>query len=369
MEHIQHLDELVFTPRGLDTLLEFLVGIRERNEMQATLIEVSRKFDGAPAIVFGRDEFGLFLSTKAFYNVTQIKCYSQEDIYEQFGIKVGLWSTLHNVWEAIQSMNIRMGEVFQADVMFVENRTLTDEEEYSFKPNIIEYTIDADDVRKIGLCVHSKIIQTNFKNPEEPPVYIHISYDFPQEKAGNDVFLVQCPVLCVSTHEIKGVAVSDELMQAASDLHSRYTHCVDENMIELMRMLDNAIIRGEVQVGKQMNYLAAYMRFVSNRYVKDLNEYKTSVGIYKCFHKYNALINPHHQVQTIIQDMYKVRQLLRKFKLDLIEHFNHLIETNVYAEEHEGLVITFENGVVAKVVDRENFSKRNFNKNGNSFQK
>lgn len=366
MEHIQHLDELVYTQTGRELLIKFLTSIRERDPMKNIFMEVSRKYDGSPAIVFGKDDNGLFLSTKAFYNATPIRCYSKEDLYEYYGNKVELWFTLSKVWDALQGLVIYKGDIFQADVMFVGPEEYNSEEDYVFKPNLIEYNIFAKAYKSVGLCVHTRIFPKTRESTKDPQEYTSIPFDFVQNRGGNGAFLVDSEFMTHNTSELHGVAVSDGIMESV-EVFEHLEFELPQEVIDTCRMLDNALIRGEYIVSDKLRYQDVYTQFVASRYAKDVNEYKSEKGVVACRERFNKLMTFSTHL-NVLDELYAWRRKLRKFKIDLIEHFDEQMYTNVGAEETEGLVLTLED-VVVKIVNRESFSKRNFNKNGNSFQK
>ena len=70
--------------------------------------------------------------------------------------------------------------------------------------------------------------------------------------------------------------------------------------------------------------------------------------------------------------LYEFRQELAEFKHSLATHLDKYSPTNVKVEdgfEHEGFVVYLNDLIAVKIVDRDEFSRKNFNKNGNNFNR
>lgn len=374
MKHIQHLDELVYSSEGRQLLHKLLHSIRERDDKNNVHLNISRKFDGAPAIIFGKDKDGFFLSTKSFFNVTPIVCRSKKEVWTYF-MDSEIVGILDTAWKALEVNSLKEGDVFQADVMFYGKYTPSGDDAFIFSPNVIQYKIPETSVKSLGLCVHTRLIEVEPESTDNNVKYEHIPVDFDPNLVGNDVFLVQCGVYSILSNEIKSVAVSDSLAELlpallADNLQFTPLH------IELMRMFDNAMIRGEYTVTSKHGYLANFMQFCTQRMAKDISELKTDISIFRCNQKYRNVIDAHPVLQLASVSLYNIRQELKQFKLDFIHNFEKVIPTNVelaYDYEHEGFVVYLdddtEEDVPVKFVDRENFSKRNFAQNGNKFSR
>lgn len=372
MKHIQHLDELTYTAEGRQLLHKLLSSIRERDQSQNVKITSSRKFDGAPAIVFGRTCLGsFFLSTKAFFNATPIVCYSEADIWKHFEEKPELLQILLHVWEHLKDVKIGLNkctEIFQADVMFYgasEFGMLSDE--YLFQPNLITYGIPMTEAKALGLCVHTRLIEVDPNSTDNNVKYDHIPANFSQNLVNNNVFIVQCDSSVFQSADLKGVAVQDELADKMDILLEDITF--SDAYADTLRMFDNALVRGEYVVTDKCGYLANLTKFIAARMVKEIADYKTDITIFRCKRTYLDMIDAPGFIQIHAQRLYEFRKELAGFKQSLMQHLDKYSPTNIQVlnGEHEGYVLYLDDSTVVKIVDRDDFSKKNFQKNGNKF--
>lgn len=372
MRHIQHLDELTYSSGGRKLLHKLLTSIRERDQSQNVKIVSSRKFDGAPAIIFGREANGkFFLTTKAFFNAIPIICYSEQDIWEKFEDKPDLLSILVYVWKHLHDNTIPAGGVYQADLMFYGKSEFgEDTENYMFQPNLIRYSIPHAEAKHVGLCVHTKLIVLFPGSTDNNVKYANIPSDFTPDMVSSDVFLVQCDSSVFQSADLKGVAVHDELASKMDVLLEDIQF--SDKHLELMQMFDNALVRGEFEVTDKRGYLANFMQFVTARMAKELLQYKTDNAIYRCSKAYTDVLNAHHHHQIHSIKLYEFRKELAEFKHSLATHLDKYSPTNVKVEdgfEHEGFVVYLNDLIAVKIVDRDEFSRKNFNKNGNNFNR
>ena len=146
--HLEHIEDEIFNfgSDGLRSSIEFINSLREMLAGNSTRsLNITRKFDGAPAIFCGTDpEDGqFFVGTKGVFNKEPKVVKTKEDI-EKHGYKGGLVHRLELCLEHLSKLGIK--GVLQGDLMYVKSdlqQTTIDEKQYTtFQPNTIVYATD-----------------------------------------------------------------------------------------------------------------------------------------------------------------------------------------------------------------------------------
>ena len=149
MKNLMHLEDLVFfhdreeVVQILSALLHHMEGFK--------IGQMTIKYDGAPALVFGNKE-GFFLSNKAFFNKNPVWYRSTDEI--EYAIKDPEHARkLTTAFRILKKERIFPGLTFYSDWLF-DYATIGDK---CFQPNIIEYhTKHSLEDYRLGLAVHSQ---------------------------------------------------------------------------------------------------------------------------------------------------------------------------------------------------------------------
>ena len=149
--HLEHLEDDIFNSgtAGVTNSINFLKSLRDMlTEGDGGLaMKVTTKWDGAPAIVCGRNpqDGRFFVGTKSVFNKTNPKVvYSEADADRLYpGQTVG--GILKNCLQRLSTLPIQ--GVLQGDLLYQTTPSvimLEGKRTYSFRPNTITYTIDVD---------------------------------------------------------------------------------------------------------------------------------------------------------------------------------------------------------------------------------
>ena len=139
-KHLEHPEDSILN-KGREGALEVLKYLKSKKN------EISVKYDGAPAIVWGRNpENGkFFVGTKSVFNKVKIKInYTHHDIEVNHGHIPRVASILHLCFEKLP----RYAGVFQGDFIGYGG---TD----TFDPNTITYKFDKDIRQDIVVAAHT----------------------------------------------------------------------------------------------------------------------------------------------------------------------------------------------------------------------
>lgn len=213
---IQHAEDIIFwegskgAVRALNTL-KSIAGNRFK--------DVSVKFDGSPAVIFGRDEAGDFIFTDKSGFVAKGydgRSKSGEDLYEMLLNRSGGNNRENPEYVAFaqrmkdvfplyeQSVPKNYRGFFKGDLLYFETPPVVDDR-YMFTPNIVEYSVRVDSElgKKIGQSTSGVIIHNSVDlDGNEYPLR---DYDIFQGTA----LLVLPPVIAQDAVEIDMSRVSE----------------------------------------------------------------------------------------------------------------------------------------------------------------
>jgi hypothetical protein len=314
MKNIPHLEDLAFyaNPSEIKELMAALIFKLQGHKVG----ELTIKFDGAPALVFGKDEQGLFVATKGYYNKAR-QLYRSLDEIEDSNRPQGVKDKLFMLYELITGPGsyIPGSTTYFGDFLFMNG--YEQEASRSFKPNIIEYTSDYIDLSrfKMGIAIHG----VEFCGGRLPEMN-----EFAMASHGPPARIYQPDVRIKVDGLLEGINLSPYLNMPL------YTSEIegDEAKIKTMRKWMNTLVK------ENHNY--------TRRLIKPL--------------KLQELDNIENNLHTLVAFKELVLFILNRGKHNTFPHKMYL---NGAPTTHEGYVFRYKDFVV-KLVDRFVFSKANF---------
>ena len=166
--HLEHLEDNILnagSAGGLETV-EFLQGFGNMLSGKKSELNISTKWDGAPAIVCGRDPVNqrFFVGTKSVFNKVNPKvCYDDTDIDRYYQAEI-LRRKLKTCLKYLSQTGI-VG-VMQGDLLFTEEdkkyAKIGGKQVVTFQPNAITYAVPVDSLKgisvmeaKLGIVFHT----------------------------------------------------------------------------------------------------------------------------------------------------------------------------------------------------------------------
>ena len=294
-KHLEHPEDSILN-KGREGALEVLKYLKSKKN------EISVKYDGAPAIVWGRNpENGkFFVGTKSVFNKVKIKInYTHHDIEVNHGHIPRVASILHLCFEKLP----RYDGIFQGDFIGYGG---TD----TFDPNTITYKFDKDIRQDIVVAAHTRYIGRQMKNLEAVFHY-------------NNAWSEEVKFLDASASINKRSRKLDLLLSLAQTA-CRFVRFPTTKEGEKIKVIVNSFIREQKELNPEA--LAAATGFGKN-----------------LFYLYNFII--------------EIKELLMEgiTSTENIECFIDAVKC-----EHEGYVMTNDFGTY-KLVNRKQFSYANFN--------
>ena len=181
---IEHLEDLVFRElppsKGANRALQSLIDLERGGHTDVTV-----KWDGSPAIIFGRDNDGNFIltdksgftakgydgktkSAKDLQKMLMSRPGAQKDP-EGYGKFASNMADIYDEYEKATPKDYR--GFFKGDLLYF-NTPDVDGGDYVFKPNIVEYRVKQDSelgkkigASKTGIVIHREVDETGAEGP------------------------------------------------------------------------------------------------------------------------------------------------------------------------------------------------------------
>lgn len=354
--HLDHPEDLIFLggSAGANRALQSTIAT-VKNPATVTI-----KWDGYPALIFGRNNAGKFsIMDKHMFNKkdgTGRQVFSPEQFVEYDrarGVeRDSLWPIIAEIWPGLEKASQGGKGYYWGDLLF--HQPLKDQNgSYVFKanPNGITYKVDANSPigqlmggKRAGIAVH-QYIDPNAMTTDEATT---LNGSIGRLKNNSDVAIV--PSAMPTAPKLK---IDNTLVKNVQNAIKKYGPAVDQLMDSApqarntFNQLFTVYINKKIVAGDLNNLLAGFMDFVQNRPMTDRMKAKiiehlkaNEAGLIGAF--------------TIWIELYKL-------KMSVVNQLNKAAEVSPVkgylqdgTETHEGFV---SNGL--KFVDRMGFSRQN----------
>lgn len=184
LKHIHHAEDRPFLhgAEGYQHTVNALNQAHEHIKSGGHSSHLTMKYDGSPAIVFGRNpENGkFFVASKSAFNKSPKINYTHEDIAKNHGHAPGLMDKLHSALTHLKKVAPKKG-VYQGDLMFTDEDKKEKKGGVSFTPNTITYTAKGDEAEKVkkaklGVIVHTQYHGKDLQSMSADPFPDHHNF-------------------------------------------------------------------------------------------------------------------------------------------------------------------------------------------------
>lgn len=354
--HLDHPEDLIFLQgsSGASRAVQATVATAQNPKT------VTIKWDGYPALIFGRDSAGKFsIMDKHMFNKkdgTGRAIYSPEQ-FTQYDVARGvnrseLSTIIANIWSGLEKSSKGAKGYYWGDLLF--SQPLKDQNGlYVFKanPNGITYKVDAtSDIGRLmtgklaGIAVHQYI------DPNSPSTDYAKSLDGTIGQLKNNSNVAIVPSAMPTAPKIK---IDNAQLKRAQTAIAKYGPAVDQMMDNApqarntFNQLFTVYINKKIVAGDLNNLLDGFMAFVQSRPMTD--KMKDKIVDYLQANKAGLV-----GAFTIWVELYKL-------KMSIVTQLNKAAEVSPVkgylqdgTETHEGFV---SNGL--KFIDRMGFSRQN----------
>jgi len=382
--HLEHIEDIILTNghEGGKTVVGYFTDIYNMLKGSATnSVQVSVKWDGAPAVVCGTnpDNGKFFVGTKSVFSQTPKINYTKKDIANNHGTEE-LGQKLLKCLVHLKKLNIQ--GVVQGDMMFTDNdistQNISGKSYVTFKPNEIVYAVPegseiADQISQasVGIIFHTTYAGETLANMNA--------------QAGADVSsFVKTPNVWFDNATYKNVSgsatftkqESDEFKNGILTLKSLLTNVPknlsamltsNKDFVPMFQMFINAEVKQGRLPTNANQFLKAFQEFYVNRMKQQSSGLKAQKAIELRQQKMKDMPKFLATVKKPLQYMlafYKQTQIMKQQSL---EKMNQAMAIGTFSQTDNGLEVTDPEGFVAvgadggavKLVDRLGFSRKN----------
>ena len=388
-KHLEHLEDEILNSgfEGLRKSIVYLLTIQKTLEGNASKkINITTKWDGAPAIVAGKDPItkNFFVATKhgAFSKNPKLN-FSEKDIDDNHPAQ-GLREKLKSSLKYLSKLN--MNGVYQGDLLYSESgdkriKNIDNENLLTFTPNTITYAVSPSSElgkeinnSKIGIVWHTKYVGEGPVNEMEAI----FDFDISSFSKNRDVWYKDAKyenmdgIINFTKEEKRKFSM---LLSGAGRLFRQLNKKIideisntDDLNIQIKAYANQKIREGKL-IDNPQKHVIGLINYLKNKLQKNVDKLKTEKArdrkqkeneeFISFFVKNKGELKKIFEMQTILV---AAKTILMKKLQEIGQHTKTFISTpdGFKATTPEGFVaVNAEDGAI-KLVDRLEFSRQNF---------
>ena len=391
--HLEHIEDIILTngQQGGKAVLGYFTDIYKMLKgSSANALQVSVKWDGAPAVVCGTDpENGkFFVGTKSVFSQTPKINYSKSDIAKNHGTD-DLGQKLLKCLVHLKKLNIK--GVVQGDMMFTDNdlstQNIDGKEHVTFKPNEIVYAVpvgseEANKIQaaKVGIIFHTTYVGDNISD-----MNAQAGVDVQEFTPSTDVWFDNASYKNVSGTANMTKQESDNFVKGLKTLQNLLSQ-VPQNLSAMLASNKDFVpmfqmfINSEIKQGRIPNNVNEFIKGFQEFYIARMKQQLAGLKAQKAIALRNQKMKDMPKFIATIRNplkamlaFYKQSQVLKGM---VLQKMNQAMAVGTFSQTDNGLEVTDPEGFVAvdtsgnavKLVDRLSFSRKNLTAI-NKFQK
>ena len=386
--HMTHIEDLVLDG-GVKGARQAILALRSLRDMlsgnTATGVDVTVKWDGAPAVFAGEDpsDGKFFVAKKGIFNANPKVYKSHEDI--KADTSGDLQRKLIKAFDNLKGLGIK--EVIQGDFMFEKKDLKTENingvKHVVFHPNTIAYAIPLTDplAKEITAAEIGIVWHTSYRGVAFESMQAEFGRDIVNKlKSSKNVWMVDAKLphtdgAVMTAAQTKKVTEKLQLAGMVFKKISSTTLSQIESNKELnlvMNVWNNRKVREGQRIKDTKKHAKGLVMFVRERYQKEIDKVKTPGAKQNKADKRDDLL-------TFFSDknlknlalVYDLQNYITDAKLIIINKLNSLSSIGTFVKTKSGFKVTNPEGFVAidrmeggavKLVNRLEFSTNNFSK-------
>ena len=385
--HLEHLEDDIFNSgtAGVTNSINFLKSLRDMltEGDGGTDMKVTTKWDGAPAIICGRNpqDGRFFVGTKSVFNKANPKIvYSEADADRLYpGSTVG--SILKECLQRLSTLPIQ--GVLQGDLLYQKTPAtimLEGKLTYSFRPNTITYTIDTKSElgMKVGKSKLGIVFHTEYTGRTMQDLAAGFGADVSGLQGKPDVAVFSSEFTNVggtaNLSMVEKAGVNRTILAAERNLRSGQTFVKGIQGVgkgpftlpALFKVYFNQVVReGKVPPAQIMS--KQFCCFIDEKFNKEIAKKKTAKSRVEWMKRRNEAVRYINTNRSSMNSALDGFKNLMDAKVMIINKLTKIKSVGTFLEEEGGLRATNPEGFVAikdgaalKLVDRLEFSRANF---------
>ena len=381
--HMTHIEDKVIYG-GVNGARQAITALRElRNMLKGEHAgNVSVKWDGAPAIFAGIDpsDGKFFVAKKGIFNKNPKVYKTDADV--DADTSGDLATKLKQALQYLPALGIK--DVIQGDFLYgpgdLKTKKIKGESYLTFHPNTIMYAVTsgtpaakAIQSAKLGIVWH-----TSYKGSTFEGMKATFGVDVTKLKQSKDVWsqdamlrdLTKMTMTKEETNEV------NEYLTAAGKIFNKINGStlreLESNQIlaQHIETYNNTFVRKGEVIGNIGRHVSGLIKWIENKYQKEIDKRKTDKGKSAQQSKLDALLAFFSaKNQNSLKLMFELQKMIVLAKLKLINILNKLSNIDTFVKTRTGYRTTGPEGYVAidklggdavKIVDRMEFSYNNF---------
>jgi hypothetical protein len=363
--HMTHIEDKVIYG-GVKGTREAILALRSLRDMLKGEHDgsVSVKWDGAPAIIAGTDprDGKFFVGTKGVFNKNPTVYKTAADV---------------NASSAPSGLAAKLKDALKSDL---STTTIKGEKYITFHPNTIVYAVPvnsqgAKEIKKskIGIVWHTTYNGSTFESMKASYGVKVSSLKTSKNVWSQDAMLRDLTHMTMSKKDTDAV---NEYLSKAGFLFNKIAGSTlrqlenNQELAKLIEQFNNTYVRQGQLIGDTNRHVNALMKWISDRYAKEITKRKTERGKSAQQKKLDDILSFFSSKnKTSLKYMFDLQKVIVLAKLRLINSLNKLSKVRTFVKTNNGYKVTGEEGYVAidkiggdavKIVDRMEFSYNNF---------
>ena len=382
--HLEHIEDIIITDgfEGGKAVVEYFRGLLlTLKGTSSEAIQVSVKWDGAPAVVCGTnpDNGRFFVGTKSVFAQSPKINYTKRDIANNHGTD-DLGQKLLKCLVHLKKLN--MQGVYQGDLLFTDEditrKNIDGKPHITFTPNTITYAVPEQstigkkiDVAKVGIIFHTTYVGDSLKDMDASA-----GANVENFQQSNDVFFDNASYKDVSgsakftTDETSNfIAEIDKLESLLSGVPRNLINLLGANkdFIPFFQMYINAMVKQGTLPTNANTFLIGFKKFYIDRMQQQITGLKAQKALQLRQDKIKQMPQFLNKLKQPLQRMLTFYKQVQKMKAIILKKMNQAMAIGAFQQTENGLVVTEPEGFVAvdksggavKLVDRLGFSRRN----------
>ena len=382
--HLEHIEDIIITDgfEGGKAVVEYFRGLLlTLKGTSSEAIQVSVKWDGAPAVICGinPDNGRFFVGTKSVFAQSPKINYTKRDIAKNHGTD-DLGQKLLKCLVHLKKLG--MTGVYQGDLLFTDEditrKNIDGQPHLTFNPNTITYAVPEQstlgrtiDAAKVGIIFH-----TTYTGDSLADMNASAGADVETFTKSNDVFFDNA-----NYKDVSGTAkFTDEETQSfvnEIDVLENLLSGVPRNLINLIgankdfvpffQMYINAMVKQGKLPTNATQFLSGFRKFYDERMKQQISGLKAQKALQLRQDKMKQMPQFLNKLKQPLQRMLSFYRQVQKMKAIVLRKMNQAMaigsfqqtDSGLQVTEPEGFVAVDKSGTAVKLVDRLGFSRRN----------
>lgn len=381
--HMTHIEDKVIYG-GVKGTRQAILALRELRDMLKGEHDgsVSVKWDGAPAIFAGTDprDGNFFVAKKGIFNKNPKVYKSNADV--DADTSGDLAAKLKLALKHLPELNIQ--GVIQGDFLFgpgdVKTKKIKGESYVTFHPNTIIYALPSksDGAKAVKSAKIGIVWHTTYKGNTFESMRASYGVDVSKLKSTRTVWSQDAMLrdLTNITMSKKETEIVNEYLSQAGFIFNKIAGSTlrqlesNQELARLVEQFNNSYVRQGQVIGDTNRHVSALIRWIKDRYSKEIAKRKTDKGKAAQQQKLDTILSFFSETnRTSLKYMFDLQKVIVLAKLKLINSLNKLGNVSTFVKTRKGYKVTGAEGYVAidkiggdavKIVDRMEFSYNNF---------